>query len=295
MPIAEAEIDWDGRAGLVEHAGPSGLLQRFVDAVDANGNRTSVTGSARTETYALDALDRLTQATYPNGDAVGYTYDPNGNRATQTVNGVLAANTYDDADHLTSDGSLSYAHDANGNVTQAGTTSFAWDWADRLASATVAGTTTSYDYAGDGVRASKTTAGTATPSLWDRQAGLPLLVQDGTQSYLHAGGVLAGVDGGNAATYPLTDGLGSVRGRTDGAGALVGTADYDAFGAARTTTGASGTFGFVGEQRDAESGLVDLRARQYAPGLGRFLPTDPGFPGGAGWSFLGVSWRCGHR
>jgi hypothetical protein len=81
--------------------------------------------------------------------------------------------------------------------------------------------------------------------------------------------VLVGVDGANAATYTLADGVGSVRGRADGAGALVGTADYDAFGVPRGSTGVGGTFGFAGEQRDAETGQVHLRARQYAPGLGR--------------------------
>jgi len=114
-----------------------------------------------------------------------------------------------------------------------------------------------------------------------------MLVDDGTQRYLHAGGVLAGIDASNNAAYPLLDGLGSVRGRTDGTGALVGTANYDAFGAIRSQTGAGGTFGFAGEQRDAETGLTYLRARMYSPGLGRFLSRDtvsPNAPGTQGYN-----------
>ena len=122
-----------------------------------------------------------------------------------------------------------------------------------MTGATVGGQTTTFAYAGDGVRASTTTGGATTPLLWDREAGLPQLVADGTQSYVHAGGVRAGIDAGNAATYPLADGVGSVRGRTDGAGVFVGTADYDVFGAPRASTGAGGTFGFAGEQADAET------------------------------------------
>jgi RHS repeat-associated protein len=267
--------------------GPT-MLDRFVYALDPNGNRTAVTHNGGTETYTLDELDRITRAAYPNGDAVDYAYDPNGNRLTQKLNGsTVATYVYDDADQLLSDGSIAYAYDANGNLTAAGADTFQWDWADRLSSATVGGQTTTYAHAADGVRAGKTAGGTTTGYLWDRQADLPVLVGDGGQSYLHAGGVLAGIDGAGGAAYPLADGLGSVRLRTDGAGAVVGTAGYDVFGAPRGGTGAGGTFGFAGEQRDPETGQVHLRARPYAPGLGRFLARDPvmpNAPGTQGWN-----------
>lgn len=35
------------------------------------------------------------------------------------------------------------------------------------------------------------------------------------------------------------------------------------------------TFAFTGEQLDSLTGLYHLRARQYDPGTGRFLTTDP--------------------
>ena len=123
------------------------------------------------------------------------------------------------------------------------------------------------------VRVSATSAGTTTPYVWDRVGELPLLVDDGDMNYLHANGILAEIDQTNAASYHLTDALGSVRGLTDGAGSLSGTASYDAFGAVRSSSGASSDFGFTGEQADP-TGLTYLRARYLDPSLGRFLSVD---------------------
>ncbi|MCC6629394.1 MAG: RHS repeat-associated core domain-containing protein, partial [Chloroflexi bacterium] len=50
----------------------------------------------------------------------------------------------------------------------------------------------------------------------------------------------------------------------------------DEFGAPQAGQGSSGQpFGFTGEQRDGETGLVYLRARLYDPQLGRFVQRDP--------------------
>jgi RHS repeat-associated protein len=77
-----------------------------------------------------------------------------------------------------------------------------------------------------------------------------------------------------AATYPLADALGSVRGLTDGSGNLTGTADYDVFGAVRSSSGDSSIFGYTGDQFDPETDFTYLRARYLSPSLGRFLSVD---------------------
>jgi RHS repeat-associated protein len=119
--------------------------------------------------------------------------------------------------------------------------------------------------------------------LVDAQGGLPTLVDDGSKAYLHADGLLGEVGGGTR--YALEDALGSVRGLADEAGSLVGTASHEAFGATRTSSGASSLFGFTGEPTDA-TGLVYLRARTLDPATGRFLSADsviPNAPGTSGY------------
>lgn len=76
------------------------------------------------------------------------------------------------------------------------------------------------------------------------------------------------------ATYhALTDELGTVRGLADGAGALAGRVAYGPFGRVRVTEGQQTRLAFAGEYRDT-AGLLWLRARHYAPFLGRFVQRD---------------------
>jgi len=71
----------------------------------------------------------------------------------------------------------------------------------------------------------------------------------------------------------MTDALGSVRQLTDASGAVTYTRTYDPYGLVTTASGSSAsTYGFSGEY--TSNNLVYLRARQYAPGMGRFLTRD---------------------
>jgi RHS repeat-associated protein len=286
--------DYDGASRLkgISHYAPSDdPIAEYGYTLDANSNRTQVviTGSGvnnHTEEFAFDALDRLTNATYGPSANASFTYDQNGNRLTMTTGGDTATYNYDEADQLaeiTGAQSHTYTYDDNGNRTGVDADAFTFDWANRLTSAAVGSTTTDFAYGGDDSRLSKTTS-TTTSYLLDRSSGLPMVVDDGTTSAVGVGSnVIAEVDNSSGdATYPLTDALGSVRARVDDTGAVVGTADWDAFGNERSTTGVGGLFGWTGEQQDAETGLTYLRARYYAPGSGRFLSRDTVQPGGPG-------------
>ena len=72
----ERDVRHDGADWLtsVHHDGPSGALAHYDYTLDANGNRTSMTTAAGTESYTLDALNRLTSVSYPNGDATSYAF-----------------------------------------------------------------------------------------------------------------------------------------------------------------------------------------------------------------------------
>ncbi len=180
-------------------------------------------------------------------------------------------------------------------MTTAGADTFTWDGVDpersrranRMSGATVGGTASTYAYDGDYTRVQKTVGGTPTNYVWDRESGLPLMVDDGTNAYLHEDGALAQLNGAGTSEYLLDDAIGSRRGVTNLAGALTGTADYDTFGAVRTSTGTGSAFGYTGEQFDAETGYTYLRARYLNPALGRFTSADtvqPNAPGTQGYN-----------
>lgn len=200
-----------------------------------------------TTTSAYDAGDRLTSLTPPGGPAVAYDYD------------------------------------ANGNQIAAGADTFAWDAADRLTAAMAGGTAHTYAYAGDGRRLSTTSGGTTTAFVWDLAFGLPMLVaeRDGTgaplRSYAYGLDLLSQSAAGATSYYHL-DGLGSVVDLTDPTGVPLAWAEYAPFGDSRYQATAAGAptnpFRFTGEYLDP-TGLYHLRARQFDPGSGRFLSTDP--------------------
>jgi RHS repeat-associated protein len=123
---------------------------------------------------------------------------------------------------------------------------------------------------------SHTVGGTPTNYTWDVNAGLPVVLQDGTNTYVYGLDLISATDAAGNQTYFTYDGLGSTTGLTDDTGAATDTHSYDVFGAIRSQTGSSvNAWLFTGEQRDADSGLYFLRARYYDATSGRFLGRDP--------------------
>ena len=75
--------------------------------------------------------------------------------------------------------------------------------------------------------------------------------------------------------YLLTDGLGSVRTEIVD-NAVESITIYDPFGNVLQQTGNSGTtYGFTGEQYDASTDMLYLRARYYNPSTQSFMSRDP--------------------
>jgi YD repeat-containing protein len=166
---------------------------------------------------------------------------------------------YDRADRITGAGAVGYTVDANGNLVARGSDSFSYDQANRLTSATVSSTTTTYAYDGDGKRASATSGGSTTSYTHDANRAFPVLLEDGTRQYVWGlgSGPLYAVSGSSIEVHHA-DGLGSVRALTDGTGALVQTYRTDPFGVPTATQGSSAQpFGFTGEQRGTAPGWAD--------------------------------------
>jgi RHS repeat-associated protein len=136
---------------------------------------------------------------------------------------------------------------------------------------------TTYTYDGDGLRATSTTSGVTLHFAWDLSGGLPLLLSDGSTSYLYDddGLPLEQIDTGGTPLYYQHDQLGSTRLLTDQSGAGAATYVYDAYGNLATRTGSSDTaLRWGGQYQDSATGFYYLRARYYDPQTAQFATRD---------------------
>ena len=139
-----------------------------------------------------------------------------------------------------------------------------------------------YDF--DGNRIARTQAGTTTGFVVDANRGFAQVLQetDGggvLQATYTVGAERISQHRGGAARYYHADALGSIRLLTDAAGGETDAYAYEAFGELLSRSGTTeNPFRFTGEAFDSGLGLYDLRARYYAPALGRFTQRDT-FPG----------------
>jgi RHS repeat-associated protein len=138
-----------------------------------------------------------------------------------------------------------------------------------------------YTYSADGLRVAQNVDGVETTFAWD--AVLPIAQVLATTEagaanptrYLHGVDLVAEYQG-SAWQYPLGDSLGSVRQVVDVAGDVAYAAGYTPFGKMLWRTGeTTTTWGFTGEWQDPNVGMIYLRARWYAPDVGRFTRQDP--------------------
>ena len=84
-----------------------------------------------------------------------------GNRTQTTDNCTPTAYTYDAGDQMLTAAGVSYGYDNNGNQTSRGSDTFGWDHENRMTSTSIGGTTGTYTYNGDGLRTTRTIAGSS--------------------------------------------------------------------------------------------------------------------------------------
>ena len=216
--------------------------------------------------YKYDAADNLTQTgttqqVFNNAGQLCWTASTTGNCATPPT------------------GATTYGYDARGNRTtvtppSGGPTPLTYDQAHRL---TAYATSVTYAYNGDGLRMSKTVSGSTSQFLWDPSGGLPLMIKDGSTSYLYGpGGMPLEQISGSTALWLHHDQLGSTRLVTNSAGTNAATYTFDPYG---KLTGITGTitnpFRYAAQYLDVESGLYYMRARYYDAATGQFVSRDP--------------------
>jgi RHS repeat-associated protein len=240
--------------------------------------QTGLPGEAETS-YSYDEANRLTKAGSP-----AYEYDA-ANNLTKTGS---STGEYDSADELTKAASVSYSYDELGERTKAtpGTgpaTTYGYDQAGDLTSLTrphegeVAAIEDSYGYDGNGLRASQTISGSTKYMTWDHSRGLPLLLGDGTYSFIYGPqGLPIEQIAGEGVLYLHHDQQGSTRMLSSASGAVEGTASYGAYGTLSASTGtASSPLGYDGQYTNLDTGLQYLRARAYDPSTAQFMSADP--------------------
>jgi RHS repeat-associated protein len=230
--------------------------------------------------YEYDPNSRLTK-----GGTTGYEYDA-ANNPTKLGSSVY---TYDKANELETGPSVKYTYDEVGERTKTTPTSGAattdgYNQAGNLISierpkeGKTAGMTDTYTYDGNGLRVSQTISGTTSYLAWEMTESLPVILNDGTNSYIYGpSGLLAEqISSAGTVSYLHHDQQGSTRLLTGSTGTVTGSTTFDAYGNKAGSTGTSTTpLGYDGQYTNSDTGLLYMRARVYDPTTAQFLTVDP--------------------
>ena len=113
---------------------------------------------------------------------------------------------------------------------------------------------------------------------WDMAEELPLLLSDGTNSFIYGPGGLP-VEQINNTTgtvlYLHHDQAGSTRLLTGSTGKTEGSYSYSAYGTPEHTGTATTPLGYDAQYTSTDTGLIYLRDRVYDPTTAQFLTRDP--------------------
>jgi RHS repeat-associated protein len=267
------------------------VYQNLSYTYDAVGNITHMADTASTSAkrivdYTYDGLYRLTNASTTNSQTGAtssqtFSYNPIGDLTNKSDLGnyTYTTSTYANPHAPTTIGSSSLTYDNNGNLVAYGSTTYTWDYNNRIATSTTATSTIgyAYDYTGQRVKYTVGTSTTIYPSKYYEVKGASTT----KYIFLPDGSLISIVNGtGTAATssYVFTDHLGGTNVVTDATGTIVQTLDYMPYGSRRVNTGTnSSKRQFIGQRYDEEDALSYLNARYYNGGTGQFLSEDPVF------------------
>jgi RHS repeat-associated protein len=249
------------------------------------GNRTSKTDlyEGVTTNYGYDLIYELLNATQGGSATESYTYDPVGNRLSNLTSSGWSYNV---SNELNSRPSNSYTYDANGNTqtmaNSSGTTTYTWDFENRLTSVALPGSGGSVNFKYDpfGRRIYKSSSSGTSIYAYDGDNLIEEANATGAAVARYSPGLnidesLAMLRSGTTSYYEA-DGLGSVTTLSNAAGALANNYTYDSFGNLVASAGSLvNSFHYAGREFDIETNLYYYRARYYDAIVGRFLSEDP--------------------
>ena len=183
---------------------------------------------------------------------------------------------------------LTFTNDILGNRLGNSVTSNGWDQLNRMTTFVTGGSspvTWSYAYRADGMRVSKSAAGT-TMFAYDGQMGFEDVDDFGSTSptvkdYAIGGRGIDRIAIGTSVGYPIYDGHGNMVATLAESGSSFSVGNHRAFDAwGNVLSGSSGDptgryCANLGHKQDDENGLIYMRARYYEPTSGRFVSEDP--------------------
>ncbi|MFG2955212.1 LamG-like jellyroll fold domain-containing protein [Streptomyces sp. NPDC048291] len=239
-PGGTASYGYDPNGDIATRTDATGTATFGYDADDRVDSETDpLTGT--TATLAYNLLGQTKSVSYGTGGAtrsydyntshqlssdvlktpsgtteasVAYTYNADGQIATQTTTGTAGSGTstydYDYAGRLKSaaNGSTttSYGYDANGNRTSAGAATATYNARNELTSVTNGSATTSYAYTARGTTSSVTSGGSTATYTSDAFDELTATGTGGNYSYDGLGRLATASSGGRSAAFSYADG-----------------------------------------------------------------------------------------
>jgi RHS repeat-associated protein len=259
---------------------------------------TNSSNSALSWTYGYDLLDRITSGA-ATSTTLGWTYDADGNRLTQTgsVAGTYTPSTTSNRlNSITGSPARTYTYDAAGHTLTYASDTFTFYDDGRMKTAKVGSSTTTYVYNALGQRIEKSggTAGTVLMSY--DQAGHILGEYSSTgalvQETVWMGDIPVATirpNGSSVSVYYVhADHLNAPRMVTQpSTNDIAWRWDTDPFGTASPNQNPAGlgTFSYnlryPGQYYDVETGLNQNYLRDFDPATGRYVESDPiGLKGG---------------
>jgi RHS repeat-associated protein len=259
------------------------VLASLVYTRDNDGQvkKTTTKGLPGTEAVenTYDENNRLTKA-----GTTEYKYDAANNPTTEGS----STNTYNEGDQLKEGTGVKYTYDELGERTKTTpttgpATTYGYDQAGNLTSAerpkegATAEIKDTYAYNGENLRTSQTISGTTTYMAWDMTEEFPLLLGDGTNSYIYGPGNLPveQVSSGGTVSYMHRDQQGSTRLLTGSTGTVTGKCTYSAYGIPTCEGTTTTPLGYDAQYTSSDTGLIYLRTRVYDPATAQFFTIDP--------------------